>query len=115
MYSLPSASQIREPAPRLTTKGSPPTPRNARTGELTPPGNSARARSMMSCERSVRLMMASPAEAADRAHDRKRARLRRLRSRRGDDADERRGKVHVVDDLVERDIHERSRRNALGA
>src|SRR5437870_10943051 len=38
MYSFPSTSQIRTPSPRATKKGSPPTLRNARTGELTPPG-----------------------------------------------------------------------------
>src|SRR5437660_6014702 len=38
MYSFPSTSQILAPAARSTKKGSPPTFRNARTGELTPPG-----------------------------------------------------------------------------
>src|SRR5436189_4064299 len=38
MYSLPSTSQTRAPWALLTKKGSPPTARNARTGELTPPG-----------------------------------------------------------------------------
>ena len=47
MYELPSTSQIREPSPRSTTNGSPPTPPKARTGELTPPGNSSRARAMI--------------------------------------------------------------------
>ena len=41
------------PRPRSTTNGSPPTPPNARTGELTPPGNSSRARAISSCERAV--------------------------------------------------------------
>src|SRR5690348_16177024 len=45
MYSRPSASQIRLPSPRSTKGGVPPTARNARTGELTPPG-------MILCERS---------------------------------------------------------------
>ena len=44
MYSFPSTSQIRAPSERATKNGSPPTLRNARTGELTPPG-------MRSCER----------------------------------------------------------------
>src|ERR1044072_6544504 len=44
MYSLPSTSQSREPAARRTKKGSPPTARKARTGELTPPGVTAAAR-----------------------------------------------------------------------
>src|SRR5208337_3707419 len=38
MYSLPSTSQMRAPLARLTKNGWPPTARNARTGELTPPG-----------------------------------------------------------------------------
>ena len=38
MYTLPSASQICAPRPRLINGGVPPTERNARTGELTPPG-----------------------------------------------------------------------------
>src|SRR5450755_2624669 len=38
MYSLPSTSNIREPCPRAIKGGVPPTPRNARTGEFTPPG-----------------------------------------------------------------------------
>src|SRR5690242_12979946 len=38
MYSLPSTSQTRAPLARLTKNGCPPTARNARTGEFTPPG-----------------------------------------------------------------------------
>src|SRR5664280_1440996 len=38
MYSLPSTSQTRDPLALLTKKGWPPTARNARTGEFTPPG-----------------------------------------------------------------------------
>src|ERR1041385_4577605 len=38
MYSLPSTSQILEPAARSTKNGTRPRPRKARTGELTPPG-----------------------------------------------------------------------------
>src|SRR5690606_784154 len=44
MYSFPSTSHKRAPAPRSTKNGSPPTARNARTGELTPPGKSSSAR-----------------------------------------------------------------------
>src|SRR5207247_8755800 len=44
MYSFPSTSQTRAPSERATKNGSPPTLRNARTGELTPPG-------MRSCAR----------------------------------------------------------------
>src|SRR5581483_2063803 len=38
MYSFPSTSQMRAPFARSTKNGSPPTLRNARTGEFTPPG-----------------------------------------------------------------------------
>src|SRR6058998_913843 len=44
MYSFPSTSQTRAPSERATKNGAPPTLRNARTGELTPPG-------MRSCAR----------------------------------------------------------------
>src|SRR5579872_1520826 len=44
MYSLPSASHMREPSPRTMKGGSPPTARKARTGESTPPGIRASAR-----------------------------------------------------------------------
>src|SRR5579862_136684 len=38
MYSFSSASQMCEPLPRTINGASPPTDRNARTGEFTPPG-----------------------------------------------------------------------------
>src|SRR3984957_3543607 len=38
MNSFSSASQTCEPLPRTINRGSPPTERNARTGEFTPPG-----------------------------------------------------------------------------
>src|SRR6185437_2268602 len=38
MYSLPSTSHTRAPFARFTKNGCPPTARNARTGEFTPPG-----------------------------------------------------------------------------
>src|SRR5437868_6680068 len=38
MYSLPSTSKMRDPAPRSMNLGVPPTFRKARTGEFTPPG-----------------------------------------------------------------------------
>src|SRR5687767_14703975 len=41
MYSCPSTSYSFAPSPRSTKNGAPPTRRNARTGELTPPGMSA--------------------------------------------------------------------------
>src|SRR2546429_2595082 len=50
-YVLPSTSVSREPSARATKKGVPPTARNARTGEFTPPGNTAFARSKSSSER----------------------------------------------------------------
>src|SRR4051812_10864024 len=101
-----------EPSPRARTNGSPPTPRNARTGELTPPGNSSRARDMISFERFPSLMR-SPAEAADRSHDGKRPRTlwRRTRCRR--DPDEGRREVDVFHDVVERDVDERPRKNRV--
>src|SRR5580765_5343921 len=45
MYSRPSASHRRLPLPRTMKRGVPPTARNARTGELTPPGMTFRERS----------------------------------------------------------------------
>src|SRR5213080_4423916 len=53
MYSFPSTSQILVPSARATTNGSPPTLRNARTGELTPPGMRFCAREKNSEEREV--------------------------------------------------------------
>jgi hypothetical protein len=47
MYSLPSASVTRAPRPLVMNTGSTPTERHARTGEFTPPGMIARARSKM--------------------------------------------------------------------
>src|SRR5215208_3552514 len=44
MSSCPSTSHTRAPAPRAMNRGAPPTARNARTGELTPPGITSRAR-----------------------------------------------------------------------
>src|SRR5437868_4324216 len=44
MYSLPSASHMREPEPRTMMGGSPPTDLNARAGESTPPGITRSAR-----------------------------------------------------------------------
>src|SRR2546427_1233285 len=43
MYSLPSTSQSFEPSARCVKNGVPPTPRNARTGEFTPPGSNRNA------------------------------------------------------------------------
>jgi hypothetical protein len=44
MYSRPSTSRIREPFADETNRGAPPTDDHARTGELTPPGITRRAR-----------------------------------------------------------------------
>src|SRR3954452_9901818 len=44
MYSFSSASTICAPTPRTMMGGSPPTARNARTGESTPPGITRSAR-----------------------------------------------------------------------
>src|SRR5690606_19082173 len=51
-YSLPSASVRYGPRADAMKRGVPPTAPNARTGELTPPGTSAAARSNNCCERS---------------------------------------------------------------
>ncbi len=53
MYLLPSASMMYAPSPWTTKIGSAPTERHARTGELTPPGITACARSKMAWLRSV--------------------------------------------------------------
>ena len=49
-YSRPSASVRYGPDPRTMKRGVPPTERNARTGELTPPGVTARARARRAAE-----------------------------------------------------------------
>ena len=49
-YSRPSASYSRGPVPAIMNRGVPPTARNARTGEFTPPGVTAWARSNRACE-----------------------------------------------------------------
>src|SRR3954462_15674179 len=64
MYSFPSTSQIRRPSPRATEKGSPPTLRNARTGEFTPPGMRLVARANRSAEWEVILLRRSPGRPA---------------------------------------------------
>src|SRR5688500_3034038 len=50
MYARPSASHIREPSALRMKRGEPPTALNARTGELTPPGMSRRARANSSSD-----------------------------------------------------------------
>src|SRR5919197_5152920 len=49
-YSRPSASVRYGPLPDTMNRGVPPTARNARTGELTPPGVTTEARSNSDCE-----------------------------------------------------------------
>src|SRR5690242_1806113 len=51
MYRPPSTSSTLAPEPRERNSGCPPTARKARTGELTPPGKSARASSKRAAER----------------------------------------------------------------
>src|SRR5712675_2243702 len=107
MYSFPSASQIRAPSPRVATTGSPPTPRNARTGEFTPPGKSSRARAMISADRTL------AAVAADRhLLDGKLAgnAMNPRSSSRHHDANHRRLKVVVVHNLFDCHLGDRARR-----
>src|SRR5271165_2993988 len=58
MYSFSSASQTCAPFPRTMNGGSPPTDRNARTGEFTPPGIMLTARCCRRCDCSVFLDVA---------------------------------------------------------
>src|SRR5277367_3639249 len=60
MYSLPSASKMCEPCPRTMNGASPPTERNARTGEFTPPGIICSARCCSLRDISVFRAMGSP-------------------------------------------------------
>src|SRR4051812_39696356 len=106
MYSLPSTSQIRAPSPRAATTGSPPTARNARTGELTPPGNSSRARAIISSERTLATV------AADRHLPDWKLTMRAAPLRRGgrqSDTDQRCLKIVVVDDFLHCHFRDRSR------
>src|SRR5512140_1210636 len=64
MKALPSTSKMRAPSAWSTKKGSPPTPRKARTGEFTPPGISCCARWKSSALRSV-FMSVSVLDAGD--------------------------------------------------
>src|SRR5215218_4959310 len=52
-YSLPSTSVSQAPLAEAMKRGVPPTALNARTGEFTPPGVTARARSKSSSDRRV--------------------------------------------------------------
>src|SRR5437763_16910076 len=62
MYSSPSTSQIFAPFACVTKNGAPLTLRNARTGELTPPGISDWAREQSSDEREVIFIRTSNAQ-----------------------------------------------------
>src|SRR5436190_22488619 len=62
MYSSPSTSQIFAPFACVTKNGAPSTLRNARTGELTPPGISDWAREKSSDEREVIFIRTSNAQ-----------------------------------------------------
>src|SRR6185503_6465922 len=107
MYSLPSASQIRAPSPFAATTGSPPTPRNARTGEFTPPGNNELDRRRISADRS----------AAIAAHGGKRQRPSHCQGRyhrRGyDPSNDRCPEIVIVDNFLRRDVGEFSRHKRL--
>src|SRR5215217_7690479 len=65
MWRCPLASQKYAPCARWTKRGVPPTARKARTGELTPPGISARARSKSSAFLSVFGVMRGEVESLD--------------------------------------------------
>src|SRR3954452_2138985 len=65
MYRLPSTSTISAPSPRAMKIGSRPIARMARTGELTPPGSSARARSNSSVLSFPALEVVGEVEKAD--------------------------------------------------
>src|SRR5260221_13310029 len=68
MYSRPSSSTRRAPRPSRKNTGVPPTARNARTGELTPPGISRWDRSNSSLLRSY--MGIRGCEAVEKARER---------------------------------------------
>src|SRR3569623_2712873 len=87
MYCLPSSSKRYAPSPRLKNTGSPPTPRKARTGELTPPGMWRWACRNKSCER----VMEAPSKAFSGCDDR-RGTARQYKQF----GDVRRGTLHVV-------------------
>src|SRR5215208_8020085 len=98
MYSLPSASQMRAPSPLAATTGSPPTPRKARTGEFTPPGNNDLDLRRISADR-------SPAIAADAGHWKRASRHGRCRHGSADNSfHERRAEVVVIHNFFDRDI-----------
>src|SRR4051812_30468792 len=62
MYERPSTSTIEAPDPDAMNRGSRPIERMARTGEFTPPGNTARARSNRGALRSAcRAVLGFPA------------------------------------------------------
>src|SRR5581483_175842 len=86
MYSFSSASQICDPLPRTINGGSPPTDRNARTGEFTPPGImlSARCCSRRDCSvfREVVLGIESSRHREDNLKAEKSARRRTRRAAR---------------------------------
>src|SRR3954469_2799230 len=65
MYRLPSTSTISAPSPRAMKIGSRPIARMARTGEFTPPGSSARARSNSSVLSFPALEVVGEVEEAD--------------------------------------------------
>src|SRR4029079_1539828 len=86
MYSLPSASVTRAPRPLAMKTGSAPTERHARTGEFTPPGMIAFARSKMDWLRGV--------DIAGEPSPESRARAAREQARVGPRGAHRRGRHH---------------------
>src|SRR3569623_285624 len=96
MYCLPSSSKRYAPSPRLKNSGAPPTPRKARTGELTPPGMWRWACRNKSCER----VMEAPSKAFIGCGGRRGAARRKKKI-----GDFRRGALHVA--LAEHAVNHR--------
>src|SRR5688500_3493359 len=103
MYSFPSASQILAPSPLAATTGSPPTPRKARTGEFTPPGNRSRDLRRISAERSAAI-------GADCRHGKiASCRPGECQGRARDAGDERRLEIVIIDDFDSGNVREFTR------
>src|SRR5258708_37240596 len=114
MYSRPSSSTRCAPCPSRKKTGVPPTARNARTGELTPPGISC-------CERSKRARLRSCITAFSRCgfvEARERARgaldVGRLEERR-DHGEQVGAGLHHARSIVDRDAADRRYGEARGA
>ena len=70
-YSLPSTSVSQAPRAEAMKRGVPPTASKARTGEFTPPGVTARARSKSSSDRAVARSGTGSAAGGSRLHSRR--------------------------------------------